>query len=140
MATLAQSSAKYQTVQRHCSNTGSIRALIHIEEDNMNEQMFANVRLHSSEIRRAVLILSCFIGLMLVGQPSTRSQIGEQPKQGMLAKASIGVTTSNSNPLQIALLHWYDANVTTAFNVSKAPLGVAFDGANIWVTNAMAQH
>jgi hypothetical protein len=46
------------------------------------------------------------------------------------------VTASNGNLLQIALLHWYDANLTTAFNVSHAPLSVAFDGANIWLTNA----
>jgi hypothetical protein len=39
------------------------------------------------------------------------------------------------NPLKIALLKWYPANQTTSFPVGTQPLGVAFDGANIWVTN-----
>ena len=30
---------------------------------------------------------------------------------------SIGVTNSTKNPLQIAILHWYDANQTTTFVV-----------------------
>jgi len=48
-------------------------------------------------------------------------------------------TTKNNgapaNPLKVALLKWYPANKTTSFKVGKQPLGVAFDGANIWVTN-----
>jgi hypothetical protein len=104
----------------------------------MNEQTFANVRLNRGKVQLAILILSCLLGLILVAQPSTHSQIGEQPQQGNLATSSIGVTASNRNPLQIALLHWYDANLTTAFKVSHAPVGLAFDGANIWVTNALA--
>src|ERR1022692_1251658 len=39
------------------------------------------------------------------------------------------------NPLQVALLQWYPANLTTAFAVGVGPSEVAFDGANIWVTN-----
>src|ERR1700686_32108 len=39
------------------------------------------------------------------------------------------------NPLKIALLKWYQANLTPSFKVGTEPLGVAFDGANIWVTN-----
>jgi hypothetical protein len=40
------------------------------------------------------------------------------------------------NPLQIALLRWYEGNQTGAtFTVGSGPWGVAFDGANIWVTN-----
>ena|SRR5260370_11570468 len=47
----------------------------------------------------------------------------------------IGVTNSTKNPLQIAILHWYDANLTTTFPVGSIPLGMAFDGANLWVVN-----
>ena len=47
----------------------------------------------------------------------------------------IGVTSSTQNPLQIALLHWYNANLTTTFGAGSTPSGVAFDGANIWVAN-----
>ena len=46
-----------------------------------------------------------------------------------------GVTSSTLNPLQIALKHWYSANLTTSFGVGNDPNGVGFDGANIWVTN-----
>jgi len=42
-----------------------------------------------------------------------------------------------SNPLQVALLHSYEANqVPTAFEAGGYPVAVAFDGENIWVTNA----
>ena len=40
-----------------------------------------------------------------------------------------------SNPLKIALLHWYRANETARFPVGNEPYGVCFDGANIWTAN-----
>ncbi len=41
-----------------------------------------------------------------------------------------------ANPLQVALLRWYPANQSGAtFGVGANPRGVAFDGANIWVSN-----
>ncbi len=46
-----------------------------------------------------------------------------------------GVVRSAKNPLQIAILHWYNANQTASFAVGTGPIGVAFDGANIWVAN-----
>src|SRR4029077_12134962 len=49
--------------------------------------------------------------------------------------AVTGVTTSTQNPLQIALLHWYKANQTTQFATGSNAIGVAFDGASIWVCN-----
>jgi hypothetical protein len=39
------------------------------------------------------------------------------------------------NPLKIALLKWYQANLTTSFKVGQNPYGIAFDGANMWVSN-----
>jgi len=45
------------------------------------------------------------------------------------------VTNSTKNSQQIATLHWYAANQTTAFRVGTFPFGVAFDGANVWVVN-----
>jgi DNA-binding beta-propeller fold protein YncE len=40
------------------------------------------------------------------------------------------------NPLKLALLRWYKANtVYTMFPVGKEPIGIAFDGANIWTAN-----
>lgn len=41
-----------------------------------------------------------------------------------------------ANPLKIALLKWYAASEAAEFKVGKFPEGVAFDGANIWVSNA----
>jgi hypothetical protein len=43
-----------------------------------------------------------------------------------------GVVSSAQNPLQIALLHWYDANLTAQF---PNPYGVANEGASIWVAD-----
>src|SRR5215472_13198160 len=44
-----------------------------------------------------------------------------------------------ANPLKVALLKWYKAN--TVFNMFPAdgsdPTGIAFDGANIWISNYM---
>jgi DNA-binding beta-propeller fold protein YncE len=40
------------------------------------------------------------------------------------------------NPLKVALLKWYNANVVpTEFPAGPNPVGVAFDGANIWIAN-----
>jgi hypothetical protein len=40
------------------------------------------------------------------------------------------------NPMQIALLRWYDANQSgITFPVGSGPVGICFDGANIWVAN-----
>ena len=42
------------------------------------------------------------------------------------------------NPLQVALLRWYESTQTSGldYGVGATPVGVAFDGANIWVANA----
>jgi hypothetical protein len=41
-----------------------------------------------------------------------------------------------SNPLKVALLKWYKANtVPTEFPAGPNPVGIAFDGANIWIAN-----
>jgi hypothetical protein len=50
------------------------------------------------------------------------------------AEAAAGV-----NYQQVALLKWYAANQTGGtFAVGAGPEGVAFDGANIWVTNTFS--
>jgi hypothetical protein len=41
-----------------------------------------------------------------------------------------------SNPLKVALLKWYPANLTTSVTVGNSPYGVAFDGENIWTANS----
>ncbi len=39
------------------------------------------------------------------------------------------------NPLQVALLKWFPAYQSATFPTGIGPHGIAFDGANIWVTN-----
>jgi len=39
------------------------------------------------------------------------------------------------NPLQIALLRWYQATVVRDFAVGHSPSGIAFDGHSVWTTN-----
>src|SRR5215468_5076912 len=54
------------------------------------------------------------------------------------ALAQGGVTNSTKNPNQIAILHWYPANLTTSFGIglnTSVSNAVASDGVNIWVTN-----
>src|SRR5271165_4200477 len=47
------------------------------------------------------------------------------------------VSAAGVNYEKVALLKWYAANQTgTTFSVGTGPKGVAFDGANIWVTNS----
>jgi hypothetical protein len=59
---------------------------------------------------------------------------------GYLAKAQdqplTTITIPPNNLLQVAILRWYPANLTTTFGVGSGPTGVAFDGANIWVASA----
>jgi hypothetical protein len=45
------------------------------------------------------------------------------------------VEGSSKNPLQVATLHWYDANQTTQFSVAGFPVGVVFDGENLWIAS-----
>ena len=42
------------------------------------------------------------------------------------------------NPMQVALLRWYEASEAgNDFAVGRQPVGMAFDGANIWVSNSL---
>jgi len=51
--------------------------------------------------------------------------------------AANGVVSSTKNPLQVALLHWYQANqVPTSFPAGGFTVGVAFDGSSIWAAIA----
>ena len=51
----------------------------------------------------------------------------------LCGSAPAQVTNSTKNPKQVAILHWYPANLTTNFQVVSFPSCLAFDGANIWV-------
>ena len=38
------------------------------------------------------------------------------------------------NPNQVALLRWYPANQAASFSLNDSPQGIAFDGANFWIS------
>src|SRR5712671_7240804 len=99
----------------------------------MNKKKELSDTLRRSRLESAVAIL-LLLGLLGIVPFLTRSHgqsAGETPAPAQIRP--IGVVTSTKNPLQIALLHWYNANTTTQFTAGSAPYGVAFDGANIWV-------
>jgi hypothetical protein len=51
-------------------------------------------------------------------------------------RGSQGPPGDSLNPLQIATLRWYECSQNgQTFTVGTSPIGVAFDGVNIWVTN-----
>jgi hypothetical protein len=64
------------------------------------------------------------------GQQGLTGATGATGPQGPQGPAGVGL-----NPLQIATLHWYQANTSATFTVGDQPRGIAFDGTNIWVAN-----
>src|ERR1019366_6621642 len=76
-------------------------------------------------VKGTYLLLTTSLLFVLMGQPQ------KAPSQSL---PPAGVPAA-SNPLQVALLRWYKANLTTSFAVGNQPYGVAFDGANIWTAN-----
>ena len=45
------------------------------------------------------------------------------------------------SPMKIALLRWYDANLSgVALATGSNPYGICFDGANIWVANSTSNN
>jgi hypothetical protein len=58
--------------------------------------------------------------------------------QGYFRKLRTDQLPAPINPNQVAILRWYAANQTADFPMALGPSGVAFDGANIWVTNGGA--
>jgi hypothetical protein len=52
------------------------------------------------------------------------------------AQWTTGTSAQAVDPQQVALLRWYGVNQAgNQFSVGSVPTGIAFDGANIWVTN-----
>ncbi|NUQ47215.1 MAG: hypothetical protein HUU22_14420, partial [Phycisphaerae bacterium] len=59
------------------------------------------------------------------------------PDGSVQTTAASALAANTRTPQQISLLRWYDAIQTgQTFAVGSNPYGVAFDGANIWVTNS----
>ena len=95
--------------------------------------MVLRVRGLSAGKRLAVPVALCGLVGIVPYLAVTQEQRDMKPESQQ--SPLIGVTSSTQNPLQIALLHWYNADLTTAFAVGSSPRGVTFDGANFWVVN-----
>lgn len=78
----------------------------------MNKQTFANVRLTRDKVQAAILIVSCFLALILLAQPSTHSQIGGQLQQGTLPTSSdSGTFIPIDDPLGVKGTHAWGINI-----------------------------
>jgi hypothetical protein len=89
----------------------------------------------SSSVGRRLGVALILCGLVAIVPYLAVTQEQNEIEETLQQSPLIGVTSSTQNPLQIALLHWYNANRTASFAVGSEPSGVAFDGANIWVAN-----
>jgi len=81
-------------------------------------------------MNRMLLVQGVLLILLTSNSISARAQSSDPTGSG----APPAITTV-VNPEKVALLKWFPAYETTSFAVGKSPTGVAFDGANIWVTN-----
>jgi len=74
--------------------------------------------------------------LLLVTALATLLPIHAQKTASQAAQVGAGDSAPPlSNPLKVALLKWYKANVVTTFPTGTEPVAIAFDGENIWVGN-----
>ena len=80
------------------------------------------------------LVVGIVAGPVLAKDPDAGAQ--GQPFQELWEAIEQLRAARSLNPLQVALLRWYDANQAgNTFEVGNEPMGICFDGANIWVTN-----
>ena len=85
----------------------------------MKAQILKVVLRLSVSKRSAVAIALC--GLMGVVSYLAITQEQNGFEEALQGAPLIGVIGSTQNPLQIALLHWYNANSTTTFGVGGSP-------------------
>ena len=76
----------------------------------MTGRAFENVRLNRAKLQRALLMLSCTLGLLVLAQPSIFSQVGEQSQQAILATSSDGTFIEIDAPLAIKGTHAWGIN------------------------------
>lgn len=62
----------------------------------MDRQTFANVPPNREKVQSAVLIISCFLGLLVLVQQSTHGQVGGQPQRDTGA-AGVGVNSDSKS-------------------------------------------
>src|SRR5579864_9150499 len=75
----------------------------------------------------SLLVVVVAIASLIPGRAQSAGTPGSQPPSNGAPPA---------NPLKLALLKWYPANqAPTKFDAGKEPVGLAFDGANIWAAD-----
>ena len=92
-------------------------------------------RLNLGKLAGLAILLCGLLGVPYLVHPQEQNEVATVPAETPESTPLAGVTSSTQNPLQIAILHWYNANQTTQFIAGTNPYGVAFDGASIWVCN-----
>src|ERR1039458_5682404 len=113
------------------------KSLLRIE--NMTTQTFTTHKKHSGKSMVWPMALCSLLSAApsIAKAQSGGGMGGESPTVAQQTPL-LGVVSSTQNPLQIATLHWYNANQTTSLPVGAAPTYMAFDGSDIWVTNLQA--
>src|ERR1700680_3924501 len=91
-------------------------------------------------IRNMLRVLRRFVPVALVlmgvlGLVGYLARAQDQKEVGTNLPPLTTTVIPPNNPLQVAILRWYGANLTTQLPVGTTPWGVAFDGANVWVVN-----
>jgi hypothetical protein len=83
----------------------------------------------------SLLLIVAAAASFIPGRAQEASQASAAPQQAANNNLPPTQNWAAGNPLKIALLKWYPINLTTSFKVGRFPYGIAFDGANMWVTN-----
>src|ERR1700674_557455 len=101
---------------------------------SLKERRYKVKKLHPVEFIIAATVLFGLVTVVRVPRLQGQNKIAGMAK---LWAPSSGVTSSTQNPLQIGILHWYNANQTASFAAGSAQFGLtlAFDGLHIWVPN-----
>src|SRR5438445_9026441 len=99
--------------------------------------------LGGGDMKPAPSAVSCFVAyltlalsllLIVVAAANFIPGRAQAPAPNPSRAATQGATAA-INPLKVALLKWFPAYQSTSFSVGKCPIGIAFDGADVWVSN-----
>src|SRR5271169_5068878 len=80
------------------------------------------------------IFVAALATLAMSASLSSRGALSQD--QNTLSQNAPGVVSGTYfNPLQVALLYWYPANLTTTFPLGSNPYGATFDGSHMWISN-----
>lgn len=133
---------KFTEISRLASNSFRAPAYTRFQseyhEASMNSHPHETSKFPCSRPGRRLIFVSA---LAMAGISSAFGQEGSLACLDQTAElpsadcAAASVVSSTLNPLQLALLRWYNANLTTKFPAGSAPFGIAFDGFSMWVSD-----